>query len=138
MPRLAAGRGGGGGRVESGHRRPWYGMLRARSGHLAPQYPHRPQHQRQHHPHQRRDAVPGPLLSGHPGFVQRQGRHVDVDPAGRAAKNLQIQRYIAENAYVIQTYQYPLRWEIWWNYAKGYVPLAANIRSYVRTTWVKK
>jgi peptide/nickel transport system substrate-binding protein len=62
----------------------------------------------------------------------------DVDPASRAAKNLQIQRHIAENAYVIQTYQYPLRWEIWWNYAKGYMPLAANIRSFVRTTWVKK
>ncbi len=47
-------------------------------------------------------------------------------------------RHIAENAYVIQIYQYPLRWEIWWNYVKGYVPLAANIRSYVRTTWLKK
>ena len=62
----------------------------------------------------------------------------DVDPASRAAKNLAIQKHIAEKAYVIQTYQYPLRWEIWWNYAKGYVPLAANIRSFVRTTSVTK
>ncbi len=62
----------------------------------------------------------------------------DLDPASRAAKNLAIQRHIAENAYVIQIYQYPLRWEIWWNYVKGYVPLAANIRSFVRTTSVKK
>jgi peptide/nickel transport system substrate-binding protein len=62
----------------------------------------------------------------------------DLDPGSRAAKNLAIQRHIADNAYVIQTYQYPLRWEIWWNYAKGYVPLAANIRSFVRTTWLKK
>ena len=37
----------------------------------------------------------------------------------------------------MQIYQYPLRWEIWWNYVEGYVPLAANIRSYVRTTWMK-
>ena len=37
----------------------------------------------------------------------------------RAAKNLAIQKHIAEKAYVIQIYQYPLRWEIWWNYVEG-------------------
>ena len=62
----------------------------------------------------------------------------DLDPASRAARNGEIQRRIADNAYVLQIYQYPLRWEIWWNYVKGYAPLAANIRSYVRTAWVKK
>ena len=61
-----------------------------------------------------------------------------LDPARRAAAYLQIQRRIAENAYVLDIYQYPLRWEAWWNYAKGYVPLAANIRSFVRTTWVDR
>jgi peptide/nickel transport system substrate-binding protein len=62
----------------------------------------------------------------------------DIDTKSRADRNLEIQRRIADNAYIIQVYQYPLRWEIWWNSVKGYVPLAANIRSYVRTAWVKK
>lgn len=62
----------------------------------------------------------------------------ELNLSKRAAKNLEIQKRIAENAYVIQIYQYPLRWEIWWNYVHGYVPLAANIRSFVRATWLKK
>lgn len=61
----------------------------------------------------------------------------ETDNAKRAAKNLGIQKHIAEQAYILQIYQYPLRWEIWWNYVEGYVPLAANIRSFVRTTWLK-
>ncbi|MGV3651944.1 MAG: ABC transporter substrate-binding protein [Devosia sp.] len=59
----------------------------------------------------------------------------EIDPAARAEKHQEIQRHIAENAYVLQIYQYPLRWELWWNYVQGYQPLAANIRSYVRTAW---
>ena len=62
----------------------------------------------------------------------------ELDVPKRAARNQAIQKLIAENAYVIQIYQYPLRWEIWWNHVQGYVPLAANIRSFVRTTWLKK
>jgi len=62
----------------------------------------------------------------------------ELDLAKRADKNRAIQRHIADNAYIIQVYQYPLRWEIWWNYVKGYVPIAANIRSFVRTTWLQK
>ncbi|OJY33806.1 MAG: peptide ABC transporter substrate-binding protein [Rhizobiales bacterium 65-9] len=62
----------------------------------------------------------------------------DTNLDSRAAKNQEIQRRIADNAYVIQIYQYPLRWEMWWNYTHGYEALAANIRSFVRTTWVKK
>ncbi len=27
------------------------------------------------------------------------------------------------------------RWELWWDDIKGYEPLAANIRSYIRTAW---
>ncbi len=61
-----------------------------------------------------------------------------LDPDERAALHQKIQARIAENAYVLQIYQYPLRWEIWWDYVKGYEPLAANIRSYVRTTSVDK
>lgn len=62
----------------------------------------------------------------------------ELDASKRAARNLAIQKRIADQAYVLQVYQYPLRWEIWWNYVHGYVPLAANIRSFVRTTWLKK
>nr|WP_255616343.1 ABC transporter substrate-binding protein [Microvirga puerhi] len=61
----------------------------------------------------------------------------ETDNTKRAAKNLAIQKHIADQAYVLQVYQYPLRWEIWWNYVEGYVPLAANIRSFVRNTSLK-
>src|SRR5690606_38725604 len=61
-----------------------------------------------------------------------------LDNDARAAKVGEIQRYIADNAYVIQVYQYPLRWELWWNYVEGYEPMAANIRSFVRQTAVNK
>jgi peptide/nickel transport system substrate-binding protein len=61
-----------------------------------------------------------------------------LDPAKRAAAYLAIQRRIADNAYVLDIYQYPLRWEAWWGYVKGYQALAANIRTYVRTAWLDK
>jgi len=60
----------------------------------------------------------------------------ELDRAARADKHMAIQRHIADNAYCLQIYQYPLRWELWWNHVQGYVPLAANIRSFVRTTWL--
>jgi peptide/nickel transport system substrate-binding protein len=61
-----------------------------------------------------------------------------LDRGKRAEAYLAIQTRIADQAYVLDIYQYPLRWEAWWNYAKGYVPLAANIRTFVRQTWVDK
>ncbi len=61
-----------------------------------------------------------------------------LDRTKRAAAYMAIQRRVAEQAYVLDIYQYPLRWEAWWNYAKGYVPLAANIRTFVRTAWIDK
>ena len=61
-----------------------------------------------------------------------------LDPVKRAAAYMAIQRRIADQAYVLQIYQYPLRWEAWWNYVKGYVALSSNIRSFVRTTWLDK
>jgi peptide/nickel transport system substrate-binding protein len=61
-----------------------------------------------------------------------------LDNAKRAQAYMAIQRHVAENAYVLDIYQYPLRWEAWWNYVKGYVPLAANIRTFVRTTWMDR
>lgn len=59
----------------------------------------------------------------------------DINPETRAQKHQEIQKRIADNAYCLQIYQYPLRWELWWNYVQGYEALAANIRSYVRTSW---
>lgn len=61
-----------------------------------------------------------------------------LDPVKRAAAYMQIQQRIADQAYVLEIYQYPLRWEAWWNYVKGYVALPSNIRSFVRTTWIDK
>lgn len=61
-----------------------------------------------------------------------------LDTPKRAAAYQAIQKHIADQAYVLQIYQYPLRWEAWRGYVKGYVPLAANIRSFVRTTSVAK
>lgn len=61
-----------------------------------------------------------------------------IDPADRAARNQAIIQRVADQAYLLQIYQYPLRWELWWNYVEGYVPLAANIRTFVRQTSVKK
>ena len=61
-----------------------------------------------------------------------------LDNTKRAAAYQQIQKHIAEQAYILQIYQYPLRWEAWWGYVKGYVPLAANIRTFVRTAWLSK
>ncbi len=61
-----------------------------------------------------------------------------LDYGKRAAAYQQIQKHIADQAYILQIYQYPLRWEAWQGYVKGYVPLAANIRSFVRTTWLDK
>jgi peptide/nickel transport system substrate-binding protein len=61
-----------------------------------------------------------------------------LDPTRRAEAYMAIQRHIADNAYVLDIYQYPLRWEAWWNYVKGYVPLAANIRTFVRTAWMDR
>lgn len=61
-----------------------------------------------------------------------------LDPQQRAAAHEAIQERIAEHAYVLQIYQYPLRWEIWWDTVTGYEPLAANIRSYVRTTSIEE
>ncbi|MEO8545877.1 MAG: ABC transporter substrate-binding protein [Burkholderiaceae bacterium] len=93
------------------------------------------------------DAIVSRLTSAH-----AQGKALGIDDAAldkmvidaraildykqRAAAYQQIQKHIADQAYILQIYQYPLRWEAWRGYVKGYVPLAANIRSFVRTTWI--
>ncbi len=59
----------------------------------------------------------------------------DINPETRAQKHKEIQQIVADQAYHLMVYQYPLRWELWWNYVQGYVALPANVRTYVRTTW---
>jgi len=59
----------------------------------------------------------------------------EVDPEARGEKHKAIIERIADQVYALQIYQYPLRWELWWDDVKGYEPLAANIRSYIRTAW---
>ena len=61
-----------------------------------------------------------------------------LDTTKRAVAYQQMQKHIAEQVYILQIYQYPLRWEAWQKHVKGYVPLAANIRTFVRTTWLSK
>jgi len=61
-----------------------------------------------------------------------------LDVPKRAAAYQQIQKHVADQAYLLQIYQYPLRWEAWWSYVKGYVPLAANIRTFVRAAYISK
>jgi peptide/nickel transport system substrate-binding protein len=66
------------------------------------------------------------------------GARTILDRGKRAEAYMAIQKRINDQAYVLDIYQYPLRWEAWWNYTKGYVPLAANIRTFVRTAWIDK
>jgi len=61
-----------------------------------------------------------------------------LDVKKRAEAYMAIQKRINDQVYVLDIYQYPLRWEAWWGYVKGYVALAANIRTFVRTTWLDK
>lgn len=62
----------------------------------------------------------------------------ELDPDARAEINLEIQQRIAENAYVLDIYGYPLRWEMWDESVHGYEAMAANSRAYVRTTWIEE
>jgi peptide/nickel transport system substrate-binding protein len=48
------------------------------------------------------------------------------------------QERIADQAYVLVLYGYPLRWESWWNYVQGYHNVPSNSRWHLRTTWLDK
>jgi peptide/nickel transport system substrate-binding protein len=69
-------------------------------------------------------------------LVQQARGELDQDK--RAADYQEIQKLVADQVSNLEIYQYPLRWEMWWNYVKDYVALPANIRSYVRTSWLDK
>ncbi|MGH2558770.1 MAG: ABC transporter substrate-binding protein, partial [Thermomicrobiales bacterium] len=64
-----------------------------------------------------------------------QGR-TEADEATRIEIYGQIQQHILDNVYVIVPYTYPLRWELLWDYVKGYEVMPSNARLTVRKTWL--
>lgn len=83
-------------------------------------------------------------------FAQNQGlKDEELDryfEQGRTATNLEdrkqayirAQERLADQAYNIVLYTYPLRWEVAWDYVKGYQPLSGQRRIYLRHTWLDK
>lgn len=49
-----------------------------------------------------------------------------------------VQDRIADQAYVLVNYGYPLRWEIWADYVEGYHNVPSNSRWHLRTSWLNK
>ena len=49
-----------------------------------------------------------------------------------------VQDRIADQAYVLVNYGYPLRWETWADYVQGYHNVPSNSRWNLRTTWLNK
>jgi peptide/nickel transport system substrate-binding protein len=62
----------------------------------------------------------------------------ELDQTRREAIYRQIQQYVLEQVYTIVPYTYPLRWELVWDYVKGYHVMASNARLYVRQTWLNR
>lgn len=61
-----------------------------------------------------------------------------VDREERMEIYQRVQELVAEEAMVLVLYGYPLRWETWWNYVKGYHNVPSNSRWHLRTTWLDK
>ncbi len=59
-----------------------------------------------------------------------------TDPDERVEIYKQIETLVLEQVYTIVPYTYPLRWELLWNYVKGYDVMASNARISVRKTWL--
>lgn len=62
----------------------------------------------------------------------------ETDPDARVKIYKQIEHRVLDQVYVIIPYTYPLRWELVWNYVKGYDVMASNARISVRKTWLDK
>jgi peptide/nickel transport system substrate-binding protein len=62
----------------------------------------------------------------------------NVDPDVRMEVYQEAQRLNAEEVYWLVDYGYPLRWEMWWDYVKGYHAVPSNSRWWLRTTWLDK
>ena len=60
----------------------------------------------------------------------------ETDPEAREEIYRQIQEHALEQVYIIVPYTYPLRWELLWDYVKGYDVMASNARISVRKTWL--
>jgi peptide/nickel transport system substrate-binding protein len=61
-----------------------------------------------------------------------------VDPDVRMQAYQDVQKLIADQVYELVDYGYPLRWEMWWDYVKGYHDVPSNSRWRLRTTWLDK
>lgn len=59
-----------------------------------------------------------------------------TDPDERVEIYKQIEQRVLDQVYVIVPYTYPLRWELLWDYVKGYDVMASNARISVRKTWL--
>lgn len=63
---------------------------------------------------------------------------VATDEKKRAEIYHKVQERIADQVAQIAVYVYPLRWELTWDFVKGYKPTAANSRVYLRETWLDR
>jgi peptide/nickel transport system substrate-binding protein len=63
---------------------------------------------------------------------------VETDDAKRVAVYKGIEKYVLEQVYTIIPYTYPLRWELTWDYVKGYDVMASNARLSLRKTFIDK
>lgn len=66
-----------------------------------------------------------------------QGR-ASTDRAERLDIYQRVQEHMADQAYVLVLYGYPLRWEMWWDDVKGYNNVPSNSRWNLRYTWLDK
>ncbi|MEP7198546.1 MAG: ABC transporter substrate-binding protein, partial [Chloroflexota bacterium] len=66
-----------------------------------------------------------------------QGR-TTTDVKARADIYQNVQKRIADQAYVFVLYGYPLRWEMWWDHVKGYANRPSNTRWALRYAWLDK
>ncbi len=78
-------------------------------------------------------CIDDPIL----GDLLDRGR-TSVEPAERQEIYQEVQRHIADEAYWLVNYGYPLRWEMWQDYVKGYQNRPSNSRWALRTTWLDK
>lgn len=61
-----------------------------------------------------------------------------TDLARRTEIYQQVQRRIADRAHILVLYGYPLRWEMWWDYVKGYKNRPSNTRFSLRHTSLER
>lgn len=61
-----------------------------------------------------------------------------TDIATRKQLYLDFQERLADQAHTLVLYGYPLRWEVWQNYVKGYFSRPSNSRWSLRFTWLDR